>query len=61
MRWEKTFTVVGCHAAGEAGNVVTGGVIDVPGRTMFEKKEHLEAQLDQIRQLLLFEPRGGCT
>ena len=59
MRWEKNFTVVGCHACGEVGNVVTGGVVDVPGNTMFEKKEYLEAELDQIRQLLLNEPRGA--
>lgn len=59
MRWIKAFTVVGCHACGEVGNVVTGGVIDVPGNTMFEKKEYLESDLDQLRQLLLFEPRGA--
>ena len=59
MRWEKNFTVLGCHACGEVGNVVTGGVVDVPGNTMFEKKEYLEAELDQIRQLLLNEPRGA--
>lgn len=59
MRWNKTFTVVGCHAEGEVGNVVVGGVIDVPGATMFEKKEHLEHFMDEIRGLLLFEPRGA--
>src|SRR5882757_234156 len=59
MRWTKTFTVVGCHAEGEVGNVITGGVRDVPGRTMFEKKEYLEEHMDDIRGLLLFEPRGA--
>ncbi|NTX26734.1 proline racemase family protein [Burkholderia pyrrocinia] len=59
MRWSKTFTVVGCHAEGEVGNVVVGGVIDVPGKTMFEKKEYLEQNMDDLRQLLLFEPRGA--
>ncbi|RVD66782.1 proline racemase family protein [Mesorhizobium sp. M7A.F.Ca.ET.027.03.2.1] len=59
MRWTKTFTVVGCHAEGEVGNVITGGVKDVPGKTMFEKKEYLEAHMDDIRGLLLFEPRGA--
>ena len=41
MRWSRTFTVVGCHAEGEVGNVITGGVADVPGETMFEKKDEL--------------------
>src|SRR4051812_33606527 len=59
MRWERAFTVVGCHAEGEVGNVVTGGIVDVPGKTMFEKKLYLEEHLDQIRHLLLFEPRGA--
>lgn len=59
MRWNRTFTVVGCHAAGEVGNVVTGGIMDVPGKTMFEKKEYMEQNMDDIRQLLLFEPRGA--
>lgn len=59
MRWQNIFTVVGCHACGEVGNVVTGGIVDVPGQTMFEKKEYLESHLDQIRHLLLFEPRGA--
>lgn len=59
MRWSKAFTVVGCHAAGEVGNVITGGVLDVPGDTMFAKKENFEKHMDQIRQLVLFEPRGA--
>ena len=59
MRWERSFTVVGCHAEGEVGNVVTGGIVDVPGSTMFEKKLYLEEHLDQVRCLLLFEPRGA--
>ncbi|MCX2698557.1 proline racemase family protein [Ochrobactrum chromiisoli] len=59
MRWNRTFTVVGCHAEGEVGNVVVGGIVDVPGETMFEKKEYLEENMDEIRGLLLFEPRGA--
>lgn len=61
MRWSKTFNVVGCHAEGEVGNVVTGGIIDVPGNTMFEKRLYLEREMDQVRQLLLFEPRGAAV
>jgi proline racemase len=59
MRSVRTFTVVRAHAEGEVGNVVTGGLVDVPGATMFEKKLHLEQHRDDIRQLLLFEPRGA--
>lgn len=59
MRWKKTITVVGAHAEGEVGNVVTGGIVDVPGRTMFEKMQYMEKNADDIRKILLFEPRGA--
>ncbi|MFJ5956655.1 proline racemase family protein [Paenarthrobacter sp. NPDC092416] len=59
MRFSKVFNVVGCHAGGEIGNVVVGGVGDVPGKTVFEKRMYLEQQRDDIRQLLLKEPRGS--
>ena len=59
MRWSRALTVVGCHTGGEVGDVVTGGLGDVPGSTMFEKKLYLEEHLDEIRQLLLFQPRGS--
>ncbi|OZI19827.1 hypothetical protein CAL26_19880 [Bordetella genomosp. 9] len=59
MRWNKTLTMVNCHAAGEIGHVVTGGVIDVPGQTMFDKMVHFEEHRDDLRRICLFEPRGG--
>jgi proline racemase len=59
MRFSKVMNVVGCHVGGEVGNVVVGGVGDVPGETMFEKRLYLERERDDIRQLLLKEPRGS--
>jgi proline racemase len=61
MRWSKTLTMVNCHAAGEIGHVVTGGVIDVPGETMFEKMVHFEEHRDDLRRICLFEPRGSAN
>ena len=51
-------TAVDAHACGEPGRVITGGVLDVPGRTMFEKMKYLEAHADHIRLRMLREPRG---
>ena len=51
-------TAVDAHACGEHGRVITGGVLDVPGRTMFEKKTYLETHADHIRKSMLREPRG---
>ncbi|ETS87043.1 hypothetical protein PFICI_00871 [Pestalotiopsis fici W106-1] len=58
MRFLRTFNVVGVHAAGEVGDVVVGGVLDVAGKTMYDKMLHFLTKDDQIRQLLLNEPRG---
>jgi proline racemase len=51
-------TAVDAHACGEPGRVITGGVLDVPGLTMFEKKTYLETHADHIRRRMLREPRG---
>jgi proline racemase len=59
MRFSRVLNVVECHAEGEVGRVVTGGIGHVPGRTMFEKRLYLEQHRDDIRRLLLFEPRGA--
>lgn len=61
MRWQRTLTVVGAHAEGEVGKVVTGGIFNVPGKTMFDKKRYLEQKADGLRKFLLFEPRGAAV
>jgi len=60
MRAARTLTVVGCHAGGEIGNVVVGGVLPPPGATVFEQMQALE-QDDSLRRLLLREPRGSVA
>ena len=51
---------VDAHAEGEPSRIVVGGVLDVPGTTMLEKMQSLEAEGDELRKLLLFEPRGSA-
>ena len=58
MRLARMLQAVDLHAAGEPGRVVVGGVLDVPGVTMLEKARHLEHHGDELRRLLLREPRG---
>ncbi|CAG9948582.1 unnamed protein product [Clonostachys rosea f. rosea IK726] len=58
MRLSRTINIVGCHAEGEIGDVVVGGVLDVPGKTMFDKMMHFWTKGDHLRQLLLNEPHG---
>jgi proline racemase len=51
-------SAVDLHACGEPGRVITAGVGDVPGKTMFEKKRFLENHMDGLRRRMLREPRG---
>ncbi len=58
MRLGRMIQAVDLHAAGEPGRVIVGGVLDVPGETMFRKMQHLERHADGLRKLMLREPRG---
>ena len=58
MRLGRVVTAVDAHAGGEPGRVITGGVLDVPGSTVFEKMVHLREHGDELRRLMLREPRG---
>ncbi len=49
---------VDTHVCGEPGRVIVGGVLDVPGATMFEKRTYLEREADGLRLRMLREPRG---
>src|SRR6266487_3661033 len=60
VRTKRAMTVVGCHAGGEIGNVVVGGVPPPPGATVFEQMQAL-ARDDSLRKLLLREPRGSVA
>ena len=61
MRARRMITVVGCHAGGEIGNVVVGGVLPPRGATVFEQMETLRDEGDWLRRLLLREPRGSVA
>jgi proline racemase len=58
LKFAKTITAVDAHACGEPGRVIIAGVADVPGNTMFEKMSHLAEHRDDLRKLMLREPRG---
>src|SRR2546425_2352172 len=61
MRASRTITVIGCHAGGEIGNVIVGGVRPPPGATVFEQMQTLKREGDSLRRLLLREPRGSVA
>ena len=53
--------MVGCHAGGEIGNVVVGGVLPPAGASVFEQMQTLAREGDGLRKLLLREPRGSVA
>jgi proline racemase len=61
MAGRRIITVVGCHAEGEQGDVITGGVLPPVGETMMSKKLTFERDHDDVRRLLICEPRGSVA
>jgi proline racemase len=58
VRAARYLAAVDSHTEGMPTRVVTGGVGPIPGATMLERKLHFEAELDDLRLLLMREPRG---
>ena len=58
MRATRYLAAVDSHTEGMPTRVVTGGVGPIPGATMLERKLHFEAEMDDLRLLLMREPRG---
>jgi proline racemase len=58
MRAARYFAAVDSHTEGMPTRVITGGVPALPGATMLERKLWFEEHMDDVRLLLMREPRG---
>ncbi len=58
MRTSKLLHVVECHAEGEVGDVIVGGVAPPPGDTLWQQSRFI-AHDERLRNFVLNEPRGG--
>lgn len=58
MRTSRVVHVVHCHAEGEVGDVVVGGIAPPPGDSIWEQSRFI-ANDGEVRDFLLNEPRGG--
>jgi proline racemase len=58
MRSSKVVHVVSCHAEGEVGDVIVGGVAPPPGDTIWAQARWI-AENETLRNFMLNEPRGG--
>jgi proline racemase len=61
MRAARYLAAVDSHTEGMPTRVVTGGVGPIPGATMLERRAHFVAHMDDLRLLLMREPRGHAA
>ena len=59
-------TTIDAHAAGEPLRIITGGLPELQGTTMLERRQYMQQHYDHIRKALMWEPRGhrdmyGCV
>jgi trans-L-3-hydroxyproline dehydratase len=58
-------TTLDAHAAGEPLRIITGGLPEIQGETILERRRYMLEHLDYIRRAIMWEPRGhynmyGC-
>jgi len=58
MQSSRVIHIVSCHAEGEVGDVIVGGVPSPPGDTLWKQSRFI-AEDDALRNFVLNEPRGG--
>jgi trans-L-3-hydroxyproline dehydratase len=62
--WRKV-TTIDAHTAGEPFRIITGGLPELEGNTILERRRFMTDHLDYLRTALMWEPRGhadmyGC-
>lgn len=66
MELVRHFTTIDAHTGGEPLRIITGGLPQLKGKTLMERRAYFRDHHDEIRKLLMFEPRGhhgmyGCV
>jgi len=61
MRARRVLHTIDTHTEGMSAQIVVGGVGEIPGDTMMEKRLHFIEYHDDIRELLMREPRGHAA
>jgi proline racemase len=61
MRARKVYAAVDSHTEGMPTRVITAGVGVLPGRTMADRRRYLMSERDDLRTLLMYEPRGHAA
>lgn len=51
--------VTDVHVGGDVHQIVLGGIGSIPGQTILEQRDFLRDRADDLRRIVLNEPRGG--
>lgn len=60
MKFKRIISAVDSHTEGAPARVVVGGIPFIPGDTFQEKWHWAKSNLDGLRKMLMFEPRGSA-
>ncbi len=65
LKFKNFITCIDAHTGGEPLRVITSGFPPIPGKTILEKRKYVKEHQDDIRKMMMLEPRGhsgmyGC-
>lgn len=58
MQFERSISTIDAHAAGEPLRIITAGLPPLHGETILARRRFMAEHFDDVRRVLLFEPRG---
>ncbi|KWV41916.1 proline racemase [Rhizobium altiplani] len=61
FHFEKSIELLLVHCQGELGHVLVSGAPEIPGATMLEKMNYVNAVDDSLRRFVTFEPRANVA
>jgi len=61
MNWDRTLDLMQVHCQGEIGKVIVAGAPEIPGATMLDKMNYINAVDDSLRRFVTFEPRANVA
>jgi proline racemase len=56
--WQRSLELIEVHCQGEIGKVIVGGAPEIPGATMLDKMNHINAVDGSLRRFVTLEPRA---
>ncbi len=61
MRFDRSLHLVNVHCQGEIGRVIVEGADPIPGATLLDQMNHINAGNDALRRFVAFEPRASVA